>query len=182
MVSGEGIARPAGGEPGGPDGNRDWPSGCGDDRAADVSAVPSGDNIAELLATWDSGSLPAFVDKMNARAAALGLSHTHYADVSGVSAESVGSPSDLITLAEFAMRQPVFAEIVAQPEATLPVAGRVFNVDGVVGQDGIVGVKTGFSGSAGACFVFAADVDAHQQTGRIFGALMGLRPPHDGFA
>jgi len=150
-------------------------------QALQALLVPSGNNIAELLATWDSGSLPAFVDKMNARAAALGLSHTHYADVSGVSAESVGSPSDLITLAEFAMRQPVFAEIVAQPEATLPVAGRVFNVDGVVGQDGIVGVKTGFSGSAGACFVFAADVDADQQPARIFGALMGLRTLDDGF-
>lgn len=143
-------------------------------QALQALLVPSGNNIAELLATWDSNSVPAFVDKMNARGAQLGLSHTHYADVSGVSAESIGSPGDLIALAEVAMRDPVFAEIVAQPEATLPVAGRVFNVDAVVGQDGIIGVKTGFSGPAGACFVFAADVTADQQPARIVGVVMGL--------
>lgn len=151
-------------------------------QALEALLVPSGNNIAELLASWDSGSIGAFVDKMNARAVALGLSHTHYADVSGISPDSVGSPGDLITLAEAAMRDPVFAEIVAQPEATLPVAGRVFNVNGAVGSDGIIGVKTGSSGPAGACFVFAADVKADQQPARIFGAIMGLPTLDDAFA
>ncbi|HEV2013759.1 MAG TPA: D-alanyl-D-alanine carboxypeptidase [Candidatus Dormibacteraeota bacterium] len=150
-------------------------------QAIQALLIPSGNNIAELLAAWDSNSVPAFVDKMNARAAELGLSHTHYADVSGVSAESIGSPGDLIAMAEVAMRNPVFAEIVSQPEATLPLAGRVFNVDAAVGQDGIVGVKTGFSGPAGACFVFAADVTADRQPARIVGALMGLPTLDDAF-
>jgi serine-type D-Ala-D-Ala carboxypeptidase (penicillin-binding protein 5/6) len=150
-------------------------------QALQALLVPSGNNIAELLATWDSGSVPAFVDKMNARAVELRLSHTHYADASGVSADTVGSPGELITLTEVAMRDPVFAAIVAQPEATLPIAGRVFNVDAAVGQDGIIGVKTGFSGSAGACFVFAADVTADQQPARIIGAVMGVPTLEDAF-
>lgn len=150
-------------------------------QALEALLVPSGNNIAELLAAWDSGSVPAFVDRMNARAAALGVTHTHFTDVSGLSPQSVSTPSDLIRLAEAAMRDPVFAEIVAQPEATLPLAGRVFNVDADLGQDGIIGVKTGSSGAAGACFVFAANVMADQQPARIFGAIMGLRTLDDAF-
>lgn len=150
-------------------------------QALQALLVPSGNNIAELLAAWDAGSGAAFVDKMNSRAAALQLTHTHYVDVSGLSPQSIGSPADLIALAQAALQDPVFAEIVAQPEATLPVAGRVFNVDAVVGQDGIVGVKTGSSGAAGACFVFAADVKADGQPARLFGAIMGLPTLDDVF-
>jgi D-alanyl-D-alanine carboxypeptidase (penicillin-binding protein 5/6) len=150
-------------------------------QALQALLVPSGNNIAELLAAWDAGSVGAFVDKMNAQAAALQLVNTRYVDASGLSPQSVGSPEDLIALAQAALRDPVFAEIVAQPEATLPIAGRVFNVDAVVGQDGIVGVKTGSSGAAGACFVFAADVRADGQTARLFGAVMGLPTLDDAF-
>ena len=150
-------------------------------QALQALLVPSGNNIAELLAAWNAGSVGGFVDKMNARAAALQLVNTRYVDASGLSPQSVGSPEDLIALALAALRDPVLAEIVAQPEATLPIAGRVFNVDAVVGQDGIVGVKTGSSGAAGACFVFAADVRADGQPARLFGAVMGLPTLDDAF-
>jgi D-alanyl-D-alanine carboxypeptidase (penicillin-binding protein 5/6) len=143
-------------------------------QALQALLVPSGNNIADLLAAWDAGSASSFVDKMNARATTIGLRHTHFADASGLSPDSVGSPSDLIGLAQAAMKDPVFAEIVKQTEATLPVAGRVFNVDAALGQDGIIGVKTGSSSQAGACLLFAADVTADGQPARLFGVIMGL--------
>jgi len=40
------------------------------------------------------------------------------------------------------MLQPVFAAIVAQPQASLPVAGVVHNLDTLLGQGGVVGIKT----------------------------------------
>ena len=46
--------------------------------------VHSADNFADLLATWDAGSIPAFVAKMNADAVRLGMDHSHFADPSGV--------------------------------------------------------------------------------------------------
>lgn len=150
-------------------------------QALEALLVPSGNNVAELLAAWDSGSVPAFVGKMNTRAMSAGLTQTTYADASGFSPQSVGTTGDLITLAELAMRNPVFAEIVGQPEATLPVAGRVFNVDAALGQEGIIGVKTGSSSQAGACFVFAADATADGQPARIFGAVLGLPTLDDAF-
>jgi D-alanyl-D-alanine carboxypeptidase (penicillin-binding protein 5/6) len=51
----------------------------------------------------------------------------------------------------------------------------------VLGQDGIIGIKTGSSPPAGACFVFAAN---HQVDGvrvRIVGAVMGLPTLDDAF-
>jgi D-alanyl-D-alanine carboxypeptidase (penicillin-binding protein 5/6) len=110
---------------------------------------------------------------MNARAAALGMSATHYVDVSGFSPLSVSIPSDLVTLARTAMRQPVFAQIVGQPQATLPVVGVVHNLDALLGQDGVVGVKTGHTDEAGGCFVVAADLTIDGTPVRIYGAVMG---------
>jgi D-alanyl-D-alanine carboxypeptidase (penicillin-binding protein 5/6) len=135
--------------------------------------LPSASNYGDLLATWDLGDVATFVNRMNTRAAALGMSVTHYADVSGFSPLSVSIPSDLVTLARTAMRQPVFAEIVAQPQATLPVAGVVHNLDTLLGQGGVVGIKTGHTDPAGGCFVMAADLTVDGTAVRIYGAVMG---------
>jgi D-alanyl-D-alanine carboxypeptidase (penicillin-binding protein 5/6) len=143
--------------------------------------IPSGNNIGELLGRWVAGSPEAFVKLMNAKAASLGLDKTTFEDVSGLSAGTTSIPRDLLKLGMTAMVSPVIAEIVAQPQAELPVAGIVYNVDYALGQEGIVGVKTGSSSGAGACFVFAS---THQVEGRpatIFGAVMGQPTLEDAF-
>src|SRR5919201_3655058 len=105
--------------------------------------IPSANNLGESLARWDSGSVAAFVARMNARAAALKLTHTKFADTSGASSASVSTPSDLLALGMLAMHNAVFAQLVGQAQADLPVAGIVYNVNAVLGQSGIVGIKTG---------------------------------------
>jgi D-alanyl-D-alanine carboxypeptidase (penicillin-binding protein 5/6) len=135
--------------------------------------IPSGNNYSETLARWDAGSVDAFVAKMNARAAALNLKHTNFADTSGASPLSTSTPSDLVVLGTAAMKQPVFAQVVAMTQAELPFAGTVYNVDRMLGQGGIVGIKTGSGLSTGANFLFAATmtVDGHSIT--LYGCLMG---------
>lgn len=135
--------------------------------------LPSASNFADMLSAWDAGTVPAFVGKMNARAAALTMNATRYADVSGFSASTVSIPADLIRLAQIAMQLPVFAQIVAQGQATLPVAGVIHNLDTLLGQGGIIGIKTGHTDQAGGCFVFAADLTIDGQPVRIYGAVMG---------
>jgi D-alanyl-D-alanine carboxypeptidase (penicillin-binding protein 5/6) len=135
--------------------------------------LPSASNFAELLATWDLGTVPAFIARMNARAAALGMSATRYADVSGFSPLSVSIPSDLIKLGQTAMLQPAFAQIVAQSQASLPVAGVVHNLDTLLGQGGVVGIKTGHTDQAGGCFVVAADLTIDGIAARVYGAVLG---------
>jgi len=135
--------------------------------------LPSGSNFADMLATWDAGTLPAFINAMNARATALGMTATHYADASGFSAQTVSIPTDLIKLAQVGMRQPAFAALVAEKQATLPVAGVIKNLDTLLGQDGIIGIKTGHTDQAGGCFVMAADLKVDGQVVRVYGAVLG---------
>jgi D-alanyl-D-alanine carboxypeptidase (penicillin-binding protein 5/6) len=150
-------------------------------QALEALLIPSGNNVGEILGRWIAGSPEAFVGRMNAKAKELGLDHTRFDDVSGVAAGTVSTPRDLVKLALVAMEHPVIAEIVPMPQATLPVAGTVYNVNSILGQEGIFGIKTGWTSSAGACFAFAS---RHQVDGRpvtILGAVMGQDTLADAF-
>ena len=136
--------------------------------------IPSANNFAEMAARWNgAGSVDAFVAKMNARAAALKMTHTHFADPAGASAQSVSTPSDLLVLGMTAMKEPAFAAIVAMPQVDIPVAGTVYNVNGVLGQSGIVGVKTGSGLNAGANFLFASTQTVDNHDILVMGCIMG---------
>lgn len=135
--------------------------------------VPSANNFAETAARWDTGSLDAFVAKMNARAVALHLTHTKFADVSGASAGSVSTPSDLLQLGMVAMQNDVFVKVVALGQVNLPLAGTVYNVDSVLGKDGILGIKTGSGLNSGANFLFAANASIDGHTIVVYGCVMG---------
>ena len=136
--------------------------------------IPSGNNIAAVLAKWDAGSVDAMVKKMNALATTMGLAHTNFADTAGVSPQTTSNPRDLFRLGVEAMKDPVIAKIVAEVQANLPVAGVVYNVDYVLGQDGIIGIKTGSGPDFGANFVFASKQAVGTQAYTIYGAVMGL--------
>jgi serine-type D-Ala-D-Ala carboxypeptidase (penicillin-binding protein 5/6) len=144
--------------------------------------IPSANNLAETLARWDAGSIDAFVAKMNARAAALHLTHTKFADTSGANPGTVSTPSDLMSLGMNAMKQEVFAQVVGMAQAQLPVAGTVYNVDGVLGQSGIVGIKTGSGLNTGANFLFAAQISVDGVPINFFGCVMGQLTLADAFA
>ena len=118
--------------------------------------VPSADNLARVLADWEAGSVPAFVVQMNQEARALGMRHTTFADSSGLDPGSSSTASDLLRLAAAVMAQPALAAVAGMSSATLPVAGVVHNYDYVLGQAGVVGLKTGWTSSSGGCFVAAA--------------------------
>ena len=135
--------------------------------------IPSGNNMADVLARWDAGSVSAFVADMNHEAAALGLHHTHYASPSGLDPRSVSTPADLVRLGEVAMANPVFASIVGMAQATLPVAGTVYNYNYNLGKDGFVGIKTGSDSQAGGCYLFEANVASGAGKVPVVGAVLG---------
>jgi D-alanyl-D-alanine carboxypeptidase (penicillin-binding protein 5/6) len=138
--------------------------------------VPSGNNIATLLARWSLATTDAFVARMNDKARQLGMTQTKFADVSGISPETVSVPADLVRLGEAGMQNPVVADIVGQQEVTLPGAARAPNVNAELGKHGIVGVKTGNIPEVGAVYLVAAT--AQLSGGRnliLFAAVQG--PP-----
>ena len=137
--------------------------------------IPSGNDLATLLAEWDAGSTTAFVAKMNSTAASLGLTSTHFADVSGLDPGSTSTAADLIRLGQAAMGEPAFSQIVSMGEVTLPVAGLLYNFDYDLGHDGIVGIKTGSDAAAGGCFLFEAQQTVDSKKVTIVGAVLEQR-------
>jgi D-alanyl-D-alanine carboxypeptidase (penicillin-binding protein 5/6) len=127
-------------------------------QALQALLLPSANNIAALLARYDAGGISPFVARMNATARALGMTSSTYTDPSGFNDETVSTAADQLKLARVAMRSPAFAEIVEEPSVVLPVVGRVANYNGLVGEDGYVGVKTGSDRAAGGCLVFAKKI------------------------
>ncbi|HSZ37133.1 MAG TPA: hypothetical protein VK773_08585 [Acidimicrobiales bacterium] len=117
--------------------------------------IHSADNYADLLARWDAGSIPAFVAKMNATAAALGMKQTHFADDSGISTQSVSTAGDILKVAAPDMANPVVAATVDNNSVTLPVAGILATYTPLLGLDGIIGMKSGYTDAAGGCDVVA---------------------------
>lgn len=139
--------------------------------------IPSANNFATMLARWDAGTQAAFVAKMNATAAQMGLSHTHYADPAGILHGSVSNAVDQIRLAEADMAIPAFQHTVAMPQVTLPFGPTLYNYNYLIGHGGIVGVKTGSTGSDGGSFVAAVQTTVGGQTRLVLSCVLSQFGP-----
>ena len=135
--------------------------------------IDSGGDMATLLADWDAQSVTAFVAKMNTVAAKLGLSSTHITDPSGVDPGTTSTAEDLIRLGEAAMSIPVLRQMVSLGQATVPMTSVVYNLNFDLGQDGIIGVKTGSDSSAQGCYLFAAQQSVGGKQMTVVGAVLG---------
>jgi D-alanyl-D-alanine carboxypeptidase (penicillin-binding protein 5/6) len=137
--------------------------------------IPSGNNIARMLAVRVAGSEAAFIARMNDQAHDLGMGHTTYTDPSGWETGTTSTAADQLRLFRQAMRFTVFRQIVEMPYAALPVAGTVRNTNPILG-DGYFG-KTGSESAAGACLAFFthAVVKGHRQT--VVGVVLGQWEP-----
>jgi D-alanyl-D-alanine carboxypeptidase (penicillin-binding protein 5/6) len=121
-------------------------------RSANDACIAAAEHIA--------GSEDAFVLKMNAKASALGLSHTRFQNACGFNTEGhYSTAEDLALLTEHAMGFETFASIVKEPMTILrPLNHRkvlvAHNTNRLLGTiDGVVGVKTGYTRAAGRCLV-----------------------------
>jgi D-alanyl-D-alanine carboxypeptidase (penicillin-binding protein 5/6) len=132
-------------------------------QALEALLLPSADNMAWILARWDAGSQSAFTARMNAAARSLGMTATAYTDPSGLDPSTTSTAADQVRLGMAAMQVPALAAITAESTAVVPVAGVIRNTNALLGQDGIVGLKTGSTQAAGGCLLVAAwqQVDGH---------------------
>lgn len=140
-------------------------------QALEALLLPSANNVAHMLAVWDAGSAGAFVTSMNDAATELGMTGTRYTDPSGFLPSTTSTPADQVTLARSALKMPVFADIVAEPSATIPVAGRIKTYNGMLGQDGVFGVKTGSTSQAGGNLLFASRLELDGTVLTVVGAV-----------
>ncbi|WP_308346761.1 D-alanyl-D-alanine carboxypeptidase [Streptomyces sp. ISL-66] len=138
--------------------------------------IPSANNIARLLARWDTGSdsETEFVEKMNVEAKALGMTSTTYTDPSGLDAKTVSTAVDQLKLAEAVMRFDAFRAIVQLPSATIPglPTGIINNNDLLLSPLSIKGIKTGSSTPAGGALMWAAYKTVGDKTPLILGTML----------
>ena len=116
--------------------------------------LPSGNDAAECIADHCGGGVEHFVARMNEKAAALGMTHTSFANPSGLDAPGHYSCAlDMARLAACAMREPTFARIAAT--RTAAVGERMLgNHNKLLGSlAGCTGLKTGYTDAAGRTLV-----------------------------
>lgn len=136
--------------------------------------IASGNNAATMLADWVGGNTTNFVTSMNQTAHALGLNSTHYVGPSGLNPGTVSTALDQVKLAEFLMKIPVFAELVAMPQMTVPGQSQLdYNYNYYVGHDGIIGIKTGSTLESGGVFIFAGNRILGNQRLTVYGGVVG---------
>ena len=128
-------------------------------------ALMASENRAALaLGRNYPGHRIAFVEQMNAKARALGMTHTHFVDPAGLSSLDVSSPSDLRLLLKAANAQPLIREYTTRPQYVVRVGKRnvtFINSNRLVRHSGrwdIEMQKTGYTNEAGRCLVMRARV------------------------
>ncbi len=137
--------------------------------------LPGGCDAAIVLAHTVSGNTASFVTLMNAKARALNLANTHFANPAGFSdPNNYSTAKDLTTLARYAMSNQTFATIVSQKNFVVPATlnhhlyNSWQNTNQLLGTyPGADGVKAGNSDDSGYCLVFSATRSGHRLIGTV---------------
>lgn len=129
----------------------------------------SGNDAAVAIAEHLSGSSEEFVNLMNKKALALGITNSHFRNPNGLNAAGHYSTAfDLACLARYALQNPLFAEIVSTKETDIEWLDRkgqghdvnLRNTNKLLWMmEDADGVKTGTTGEAGPCLVSSATRD-----------------------
>ena len=130
-----------------------------------LALMASENRAAAALARTYPGGTPAAVAAMNRKALELGMTHSHFADGTGLSARNVASPTDLVRMVKAARSYPDIRQFSTSTEYNLVSGHRVIpyrNTNALVKNDTwqIDVSKTGFINEAGKCLVMHARVNA----------------------
>ncbi len=133
--------------------------------------IPSGNDAAMALAYTVSGSNAEFVNLMNRRAKALGLTRTKFKNPHGLHHEEhYTTAKEMALIAYHAMKNPTFREIAEIAHIKIPPTNKTeeeryyINTNGLVSTmrysqfyyKGATGIKTGYTDEAGNCLVASA--------------------------
>lgn len=130
-----------------------------------LALMASENRAAATLAHHYSGGYNAFIQAMNAKAAALGMTKSRFVEPTGLSPENVSTPRDLARLIQASAQDPLIAELSTTPKKDMvfrsPRHVRAFyNTNPLVRNDhwSIDASKTGFINQAGRCLVLQAEI------------------------
>lgn len=122
--------------------------------------LKSGNDTAVALAVHIGGSVEGFAEMMNQTAREMGWVNSHFITPHGLDAQGHYTTAyELACMADYALQNPKFKEIVSTKTYTVTINGRpqvISNTNELLGNlDGVYGVKTGFTNGANRCLVTA---------------------------
>jgi len=130
-----------------------------------LALMSSENRAASSLARHYPGGKRAFVEAMNVKAALIGMSHTHYADPTGLDADNVSTAHDLAKLVQAAATYPLIREFTTTPSylVELQPTGRTLGFNNsnalVKNQSWDIQLqKTGYIREAGKCVVMLVNI------------------------
>ncbi len=141
--------------------------------------IRSGNDAANAIAELCSGSVDAFVAKMNEKASELGMTHTHYANPHGYhDPDHYTTAEDMAILAREALTRYDFCQIALSLSYTMSATQNrdelllqstvdILNPSSDYYIPGAAGVKRGYTSAAGFCYV-----GAYQMSGRTLIAVV----------
>ena len=138
-----------------------------------VMLMKSANNYAGSLAIWAFGSLGAYDRAADAWLERQGLDDTTIDEPTGLDADNTSTATDLVTLGQLALANPVVKEVVGTKKVTVPGAGEIENSNKLLGLDGVEGIKTGTLDEAGACLLFAATYERGGKSVTVVGTILG---------
>ena len=120
--------------------------------------LKSGNDAAVAIAETVGGDLDNFAEMMNSKAHEIGLENTHFVTPHGLdNPEHYTTAYELAKLADYAMKNEIFAQVVNTKNYTVTINGypkNISNTNELLGNlEGVNGVKTGFTNNAGRCLV-----------------------------
>ena len=137
--------------------------------------LASANESCNVLAVRLAGSVEAFAERMNERAAALGCTNTHFVNANGLSdPDHYTTARDLLLITREAMQHELFAEICGTASCIIPATNMsgsrelentnaLLNAQSMYGggylYSGTLGVKTGYTADAGYCLASAVERD-----------------------
>lgn len=139
----------------------------------------SGNDAAETLASNYPGGRNAFVAAMNAKAVALGLTHTHYTNPTGLEGDGDQHTTayDLLIISRYALANfPLFDTVAATFDMTLPATTthKEYDLENetnlISSYPGVKGVKDGYTPEAGLCLVTYLEYSGHKIIAVILGS------------
>ncbi len=142
-----------------------------------ASMLPSGADATTALAYGIAGSSSNFVKMMNQKAKELGLTHTHFANVTGYDiANHYSTPREVLTYLLYALQNDLFKTIYEAKSYTLTngllVISTVQKYHDKKDYDlsAIVGSKTGYTDDAGLCMSSLLNINNQELILLSFGA------------
>jgi serine-type D-Ala-D-Ala endopeptidase (penicillin-binding protein 7) len=129
-----------------------------------LALMSSENTAAHALGRSYPGGLPEFVRTMNIKAKALGMTHSHFVDPTGLSSANTATPTDLAKLVIAASRDKTIREFSTDRAYAVPVGRRMLefrNTNTLVNNPNwkIMVQKTGYISEAGKCLVMQAMID-----------------------